>query len=74
MATIKSFEELKVWKDSRKIVTDIYHAVDYFPKTESYGLTSQITASVSNVNIAEGFARDSIKNLYVLNNIQRLNC
>ncbi len=63
MATIKSFEELKVWKDSRKIVTDIYHAVDYFPKTESYGLTSQITrASVSIMsNIAEGFARDSNK-------------
>lgn len=63
MATIKSFEELKVWKDSRQIVKEIYHTVENFPKRENYGLISQITrASVSIMsNIAEGFARDSNK-------------
>ena len=63
MATIKSFEELKVWKDSRQIVKEIYCTVENFPKRENYGLISQITrASVSIMsNIAEGFARDSNK-------------
>jgi four helix bundle protein len=63
MATIKSFEELKVWKDSRQIVKEIYYTVENFPKRENYGLISQITrASVSIMsNIAEGFARDSNK-------------
>lgn len=63
MATIKSFEELKVWKDSRLIVKEIYNIIDNFPGRESYGLTSQISrASVSIMsNIAEGFARDTNK-------------
>ena len=63
LVTIKSFEELKVWKDSRLIVKEIYNIIDNFPGRESYGLTSQITrASVSIMsNIAEGFARDTNK-------------
>jgi four helix bundle protein len=63
MATIKSFNELKVWKDSRQIVKEVYDIIHYFPKRESYGLISQITrASVSIMsNIAEGFARDTNK-------------
>jgi len=63
MATIKSFNELKVWKDSRLIVKEVYDIIHYFPKRENYGLISQITrASVSIMsNIAEGFARDTNK-------------
>jgi four helix bundle protein len=63
VATIKSFEELKVWKDSRLIVKEIYNIIDNFSRRESYGLISQITrVSVSIMsNIAEGFARDSNK-------------
>ena len=63
MATIKSFEELQVWKDARKFANKIYNLTSKFPKEENYGLTSQITrASVSiGSNIAEGFDHYSKK-------------
>ncbi|MDD5014996.1 MAG: four helix bundle protein [Atribacterota bacterium] len=63
MATIKSFEELPVWKDARKFANKIYNLTKKFPKEESYGLTSQITRATVSVgsNIAEGFDRYSKK-------------
>ena len=63
MSTIKSFEELTVWKDARKFTNKIYNLTKKFPKEENFGLTSQITrATVSNgSNIAEGFDRYSKK-------------
>ena len=61
MPTIKSFEELAVWKDARIFANKIYNLTKKFPDEEKYGLTSQITrASVSVAsNIAEGFDRYS---------------
>jgi len=38
MTTIKSFEDLKVWKDSRVFVKEIYIIVNNFPAKENYGL------------------------------------
>ena len=63
MSTIKSFENLKVWKDSRVFVKEIYMIVNNFPAKENYGLTSQITRAAVSImsNIAEGFARESNK-------------
>lgn len=63
MATIKSFEELPVWKDARKFANKIYNLTREFPKEENYGLTSQITPAVVSIgsNIAEGFDRYSKK-------------
>ncbi len=63
MSTIKSFEDLKVWKDSRIFVNEIYIMINNFPAKENYGLTSQITRAAVSVmsNIAEGFARESNK-------------
>jgi len=65
LSTIKSFEELPVWKDARKFTNKIYNITNKFPKEEIYGLTSQIRrASVSIMsNIAEGFDRRSDKKL-----------
>ena len=63
MPTIISFEDLKVWKDSRIFVKEIYTMINNFPVKENYGLTSQITRAAVSImsNIAEGFARESNK-------------
>jgi len=63
MSTIKSFEDLKVWKDSRVFVKEIYIIVNNFPAKENYGLISQITRAAVSImsNIAEGFARETNK-------------
>ncbi len=63
MPTIKSFEELPVWKDARKFANKIYNLTKKFPKEERYGLTSQITRAAVSIgsNIAEGFDRYSKK-------------
>ena len=63
MPTIKSFEELPVWKDVRKFANKIYNLTKKFPKEENYGLTSQITRATVSIgsNIAEGFDRYSKK-------------
>ena len=63
LSTIKSFEDLKVWKDSRIFVKEIYTMINNFPVKENYGLTSQITRAAVSImsNIAEGFARDTNK-------------
>ena len=63
MSTIKSFEDLKVWKDSRIFVKEIYTMINNFPAKEKYSLTSQITRAAVSImsNIAEGFARESNK-------------
>ena len=65
---IKSFlliEYLIVWKKSIDFVTKIYKLTERFPKTEMYGLTSQIRRAAVSIpsNIAEGSARDSDKEL-----------
>ena len=46
-----------------QLVTDIYRATEKFPKTEMFGLCSQVRRAVVSVpsNIAEGQGRDSAK-------------
>ena len=60
---IKSYKELVVWQKSIDLVVDIYEITDQYPKSEIYGLTSQMRrASVSiSSNIAEGRRRGSRK-------------
>jgi len=59
MQPAKSFEDLIVWQKAYKFILDLYRATENFPKSELYGITSQIRrASVSiAANIAEGFKR-----------------
>jgi len=63
LSTIKSFEELIIWQESRKFTSNIYKLTKNFPKEELYGLTSQIRrASISIMsNVAEGFDRKTTK-------------
>ena len=55
--------DLKVWQYSIELVTEIYQITRNFPKSEMYGLGSQIQRSAVSVpsNIAEGAGRNSEK-------------
>jgi four helix bundle protein len=58
---IKKFTDLIAWQEAHQLVLKIYEITKDFPKTEAYGLTSQMRRSAVSVtsNIAEGFSRDS---------------
>jgi four helix bundle protein len=56
---MKDFKQLEVWKKSHDLTVAIYKATAVFPKSELYGLTSQIRRASSSIpaNIAEGCGR-----------------
>jgi len=60
---IRTFKDLRVWQKGIGLVKEIYKITAVYPKTEDYGLSSQMRrASVSiPANIAEGFRRRSPK-------------
>ena len=60
---VYSFEKLKVWQEAKKLVVDVYHLLDGFPKFEKYALCDQIRRAIVSVpsNIAEGSGRRSLK-------------
>lgn len=51
-----SFQDLRVWQDSMKVVAEIYRVTASFPKSEWSGLISQMRRAAISVpsNIAEG--------------------
>ncbi|MFC1521403.1 four helix bundle protein [Elusimicrobiota bacterium] len=59
----KTFRDLIVWQESKKLTKHIYEITAAFPKEEIYGLTSQMRkASVSMAaNIAEGWGNNASK-------------
>lgn len=63
MAYIKSYKELIVWQKSIKLVKEIFILTDKFPKSELYGLISQMRRAAVSIpsNIAEGYGRKSSK-------------
>ncbi len=63
MSTISTYKDLIVWQKSMNLVKEIYLLAKSFPKTEEYGLSSQIKRSAISVpsNIAEGWGRNSSK-------------
>ena len=58
-----SFEKLNVWQNSIDFVKMIYQITDNFPKTEVYGITSQLRRAVVSIpsNIAEGSTKKTLK-------------
>ncbi len=60
---VKSYKDLQYWKFGMELVLIIYKLTEKFPKSEIFGITSQIRrASVSiPANIAEGYRRGSRK-------------
>jgi four helix bundle protein len=59
MATVKTFEELEVWRHARVLVKEIYNASGDGKFSRDFGLRDQMRrASISILsNIAEGFER-----------------
>lgn len=59
---ISSYKDLIVWQKSIELVTLIYKLIDNFPKSETYGLVSQIRRAVVSIpaNIAEGHRRNHL--------------
>lgn len=53
---MKDFRDLKVWEKSHALTLRIYRATTSFPRSELYGLTSQIRRCSASIgaNIAEG--------------------
>jgi len=59
VAPAKTFADLIVWQKAHAIVLMVYRLTESFPKTETYGLTSQLRRAAVSVpaNIAEGFQK-----------------
>ena len=69
--TIKSHRDLIAWQKSMSLVESIYKATETYPKSETYGLTSQTRRAATSIpaNIAEGQGRRLPKEfLYFLGN------
>jgi four helix bundle protein len=60
---IRSYRELEVWQKAMDLVVECYRISERFPKTELYGLTSQLQRAAVSVpaNIAEGQGRSHTK-------------
>lgn len=56
---MRDFKSLLVWQKSHELTLSVYKFSSDFPKSEIYGLTSQIRRSSSSIstNIAEGCGR-----------------
>ena len=58
-----SYRDLVVWQKSMQFVTTLYRSTEGFPKSEMFGLCSQLRRAVVSIpsNIAEGQGRNSPK-------------
>jgi four helix bundle protein len=59
MARIQSYRELVAWQRAIELIVESYRCAAALPKTETYGLASQIRRAAVSVaaNIAEGHGR-----------------
>jgi four helix bundle protein len=58
---VQECERLNVWKKAVDLAVDVYQVTLHFPKSELYGLTSQLRRSSVSIasNLAEGSGRGS---------------
>ena len=56
---MRDFRSLKVWEKSHSLAVAVYKKTATFPRSELYGLTSQIRRACTSIpaNIAEGCGR-----------------
>ena len=56
---MQSYKDLIVWQKNIECVALIYSLTERFPKTEQFGLTSQMRRAAVSIpsNLAEGYAR-----------------
>jgi four helix bundle protein len=57
---MKDFHELKVWQKTHQLTLAIYRTTASFPRTEQYGLTTQLRRARSSIaaKLAEGCGRN----------------
>ncbi|HBB88468.1 MAG TPA: hypothetical protein DC047_12715 [Blastocatellia bacterium] len=60
---LKSYRDLLVWQKAMELAVETYRFSSGFPRSEVYGLTSQLRRAAVSVssNIAEGYGRGSRK-------------
>jgi four helix bundle protein len=58
----KGYRDLKVWQKSMDLVVESYRLAKFLPKSETFGLTSQIQRAAVSIpaNIAEGHGREHL--------------
>lgn len=58
----KEFRDLIVWEKAHGLVLSVYRHSESYPKSELYGLTSQMRRAAVSVpaNIAEGFKKKTL--------------
>lgn len=70
---VRSYEDLRVWQSSMRLVMMTYRLTSAFPVTERYGLASQMRRAAVSIpaNIAEGHGRrhlgDKLRHFSVAN-------
>ena len=57
---MKDFRQLQVWGKAHQLTLEIYRLTANFPRSEAYGLSSQLRRASSSIcaNLAEGCGRD----------------
>jgi four helix bundle protein len=60
---VQTFRDLRVWQVGMDLVVGVYELTKALPKSETYGLSSQIQRAAVSVpaNIAEGHTRHSLR-------------
>ena len=77
MATVKKFEELRIWNDSRALVNEVYKSLSNSEEgSKDWGFRNQIQQAAISVmnNIAEGYERDSDKDFARFLDIAKASC
>jgi four helix bundle protein len=62
--TIKSYRDLRVWREAMLLAELAYRHTKAFPRDELFGLTAQIRRAASSIpaDIAEGYGRENTGN------------
>ena len=73
---MQSYEDLKAWQLAMDLTEEIYRLTSSFPKSEQYGITSQLRRASTSVasNLAEGFGRYTYKDKAAKYTIARGEC
>ena len=60
---MQNFKDLLLWQEAHQAVLNIYKLTEDFPKTEIFGITSQLRRAAASMpcNIAEGCGRYTSK-------------
>jgi four helix bundle protein len=68
MSRIQSYRDLLAWQKAVDLAVDVYSLTRTFPRSEIYGLSSQVQRAAVSVasNIAEGHARSTASYIHHL--------